>query len=74
MENLKTSLILDMPVPSEVIEPVAPPPPPLPGYMKLLKTSEQGEYLKEIELGTIHLRRRHFLGGRGQKLAKFADG
>ena len=23
--------------------------------------------------GTIHLRRRHLLGGRGQKLAKFAD-
>jgi hypothetical protein len=26
------------------------------------------------DFGTIHLRRRHFLGGRGQKLAKFADG
>ena len=51
MENLKTSLILEMvPVPSEVIEPSVPPPPPLPGYMKLLKTSEQGRYLKEIEL------------------------
>jgi hypothetical protein len=50
MENLKTSLILDMPAPSEVIEPVAPPPPPLPGYMKLLKTSEQGRYLKKVEL------------------------
>ena len=24
--------------------------------------------------GTIHLRRRHALGGRGQKFAKFADG
>ena len=50
MENLKTSLILDMvPEPSEVIDPIVPPPPPLPGYMKLLKTSEQGRYLKEIE-------------------------
>ena len=47
MENLKTSLILDMPAPSEVIEPVAPPPPPLPGYMKLLKTSEQGRLILE---------------------------
>ena len=51
MENLKTSLILDMVpagAPSELIEPIVPPPPPLPGYMKLLKTSEQGRYLKEI--------------------------
>ena len=47
MENLKTSLIVDiLPVPSEVIEPVAPPPPPLPGYMRLLKTSEQGRFVK----------------------------
>ena len=48
MENLKTSLILDMVPAPEVIEPIVPPPPPLPGYMKLLKTSEQGRYLKEI--------------------------
>ncbi len=27
-----------------------------------------------VALGTIHLRRRHVLGGRGQKFAKFADG
>ena len=26
------------------------------------------------QLGTIHLRRRHLLGGRGKKLAKYADG
>ena len=25
-------------------------------------------------IGTIHLRRRYFLGGRGQKFTKFADG
>ena len=29
---------------------------------------------KDKALGTIHLRRRHVLGGRGQKIAKFADG
>ena len=28
----------------------------------------------EIPFGTIHLRRRHFLGGRCQKFAKFANG
>ena len=31
-------------------------------------------FLHYIALGTIHLSRRHILGGRGQKLAKFANG
>ena len=54
MENLKTSLILNvLPEPSEVIEPVAPPPPPLPGYMKLIKTTEQGMYLIEGNIPLI---------------------
>ena len=30
-------------------------------------------YKQKIVKGTIHLRRRHFLGGRDQKLDKFAD-
>ena len=36
-------------------------------------TLEIGRFLL-IYYGTIHLRRRHCLGGRGQKFAKFADG
>jgi hypothetical protein len=31
-------------------------------------------FVGKMTIGTIHLRRRHFLGGRGQKLVKFADG
>ena len=49
MENLKTSSIVNLvPVPPEELQlvPIAPPPPPLPGYMKLLKTSEQGRFVK----------------------------
>ena len=29
---------------------------------------------EQKKLGTIHLRRRHFVVGRGQEFAKFADG
>jgi hypothetical protein len=38
------------------------------------KFQHDAKNIFELKLGTIHLRRRHFLGGRGQKLAKFADG
>ena len=42
------------------------------GIEKLL--SGNGKKFPIIYLETIHLRRRHFLGGRGLKFAKFADG
>ena len=44
----------------------------LPDYYSDMEN--KGAKLGHNVLGTIHVRRRHFLGGRGQKFDKFADG
>ena len=42
--------------------------------MDPFKNYDETDRATETWLVTIHLRRRHVKGGRGQKFAKFADG
>jgi hypothetical protein len=38
-----------------------------------LQIYKNDQHMEQLLLGTIHLRRRHFLGESGQELAKFAS-